>query len=203
MAWSGGNRPNLWGLPHFDGRATTRASAGFLAPFLRERRKRRGMVAPSRRRTRRQRVGSLAIPSGDGGAALTELHLVDHVIAPAAGNQLFVAAGLDDAAVLDHANLLRCDNGLRAVGDDESGGGGPQVVERPLHLAFGFGIERRGGLVEEEDRRVLEEGPRNGDAGALAARKLRPVLAHGSIVAVCELGDEVVGVGGAGGGDDV
>src|SRR6202521_1722191 len=146
MAWSRVSLPTLWGFPHFEGRAITTARTGFLAPFLRDNRKRRGMV-----------------PSGNRGAALAELHLVDHVVAAAAGDQLLVAAGLDDAAVLDHADLLRRDHRLQAVGDDERGAGGAQVVERPLHLAFRFGIKRRGGLVEEQDRRVLEEGAGNRD----------------------------------------
>ena len=52
-----------------------------------------------------------------------------------------------------------------------------EVLDRALHLTLGFGIERRGGLVEQDDGRVLEQRARDGDALALAAGDLRAVLA--------------------------
>ena len=66
-----------------------------------------------------------------------------------------------------------------------------------------FGIERRGRLVEKDDRRVLEEGAGDGDALALSARELHAVLAAGRVVAALEAHDEVVRVGRLGGGDDL
>ena len=64
-------------------------------------------------------------------------------------------------------------------------------------------VERGGRLVEDEDRRVLQDHPRNRDALALAARQLDAALAHMRVVAappamVLEVHDEVVGVGEAG-----
>ena len=58
-------------------------------------------------------------------------------------------------------------------------------VVRPLHkfgdrfldVALGFRIERRGRLVEQDDRRVLDQRARDRDALALAAGKLHAVLA--------------------------
>ena len=68
---------------------------------------------------------------------------------------------------------------------------------------FGFRIERRSRLVQQDDRRVLEEGARDGDALALAAGELHAVLAAGRVVALLEAHDEVVGIGRLGGRDDV
>jgi hypothetical protein len=47
-----------------------------------------------------------------------------------------------------------------------------------LDVPLGLGVERRGRLVEKQDRRVLQE--RAGDAHALllAARQLQPAFAH-------------------------
>ena len=44
-----------------------------------------------------------------------------------------------------------------------------QAIERLLHQRLAFGIERRGRLVEQQDRRVLQDGAGDGDALALAA----------------------------------
>ena len=64
-------------------------------------------------------------------------------------------------------------------------------------------IERRGRLVEQDDRRVLEKRAGDRDALALAAGKLHAVLAAGRVVAAVEVHDEIVGVGRLGGGDDL
>ena len=72
-----------------------------------------------------------------------------------------------------------------------------------LHLALGFGIERGGGFVEQDDRRILDQRARDRDALALAAGQLQAVLADRRVVAEREAHDEVVGVGRFGGGDDL
>ncbi len=64
-------------------------------------------------------------------------------------------------------------------------------------------IERRGGLVEQNDRRVLDQRAGNGDALALAAGKLQAVLADGRFVPEREAYDEIVRVRGLGSGDDL
>src|SRR3546814_9254143 len=62
----------------------------------------------------------------------------------------------------------------------------------------------RGRLVEHQDRRVLEDHPRDGDALALAAGKLHAALADEGVVAapaaqVAQLGDEARRLGQLGG----
>ena len=76
-------------------------------------------------------------------------------------------------------------------------------VQRRLHLRLALGVERAGGLVEQQDRRVLQEGAGDGDPLALAAGEARARLADQGVVAVRQGGDEVVGGGGAGGGLDL
>jgi hypothetical protein len=43
------------------------------------------------------------------------------------------------------------------------------VLERGLDQALGLGVERGGGLVEDQDRRVLQQRTGDGEALALAA----------------------------------
>ena len=72
-----------------------------------------------------------------------------------------------------------------------------------LHQPLGFGIERGRRLVEQDDRRILDQRAGDGDALALAARQLQAVLADRRVVAEREAHDEFVGVRGLGGGDDL
>ena len=74
------------------------------------------------------------------------------------------------------------------------------AVERRLDLALGVDVERRGRLVEDEDRRRLEHGAGDGDALLLAARELQAALADLGLVAVGQALDEVGDLGGLGGG---
>ena len=89
------------------------------------------------------------------------------------------------------------------MGDDQRRAPGAQNLQRLLHRVLGFGIERRGRFVEQDDRRVLEKRAGDGDALALAAGKLHAVLAARAVVALGEAHDEVVGVGRLGRGLDL
>src|SRR5439155_1135819 len=66
-----------------------------------------------------------------------------------------------------------------------------------------FVVQRRGGLVQDEDPRVFEHGPRDGDPLALPTREVDAFFPHESVVASWEGGDEVVRVGCTGGGHDL
>ncbi len=69
------------------------------------------------------------------------------------------------------------------------------VLEGRLHLPLGFVVERGGCLVQQQDRRVLEKGTRDGDALALPAGQLGAALAHQRLVTLRQRGDELVGAG--------
>ena len=59
------------------------------------------------------------------------------------------------------------------------------------------------GLVEEEDGGVLDDGARDGQALLLAARQVERPRRDVRVVAVGPLGDEIVGVRGLAGGNDL
>src|SRR5690606_39777337 len=52
------------------------------------------------------------------------------------------------------------------------------LVQRVAQIAFRFTIESRSGLIEDQQRRVLQESARNRDPLLLAARKLGAIIAH-------------------------
>ena len=53
--------------------------------------------------------------------------------------------------------------GLRPVGDQQRSAAHHQAVEGEEHGAFRGGVEPLGGLVQDEDRGVLQKRPRDGD----------------------------------------
>ena len=97
-------------------------------------------------------------------AAVGELQRGELGVEPAVGEQAVVGALLDDAALIHDQDAVGGADRGEAVGDDEGGAPLHQPVEGLLHLALALGVERRGRLVEEQDRRVLEDRARDGDA---------------------------------------
>ena len=81
------------------------------------------------------------------------------------------------------------------MGDDQRRAVGRDGVQGILDLPLGAGIERRGGLVEEQDGRSFKDGAGDGDALFLAARKLEAALADRRLVAVGQAHDEIVDAG--------
>ena len=112
-------------------------------------------------------------------------------------------AALDDLAALDHQDRVGMHDGVQAVRDHDGGAVLAEMLDRFLHLLFGFRIQRRGGFIEQDDRRVLDQRAGHRDALALAAGQLRAVLADRRVVAERKAHDEIVRAGGLRGGDDL
>ena len=70
-----------------------------------------------------------------------------------------------------HDDLVGVDDGREPVGDDDDGAAAHRVLERLLHAGFRFVVERRGRLVEQQDRRVAHE--RAGDRERAGAGRRR------------------------------
>jgi hypothetical protein len=92
-------------------------------------------------------------------------------------------SALDDLAALDHQDRIGMHDGVQAVGDDDGGAALAQMLDRLLHLLFGFRIQRCGCFIEQDDRRVLDQRAGDRDALPLAAGKLRAMLADRGVVA--------------------
>src|SRR5262245_40436887 len=102
---------------------------------------RTGRVLGMRRILGRRRVG-LGIR--------VELHRCQARVQPAAGHQLGMRAAVDDAAGLEHDDAVGALHGGQAMGDHESGAVLHCGFERGLHHALALGVERAGGLVEQQ-----------------------------------------------------
>ena len=90
---------------------------------------------------------------------------------PVQRQQLGMGAAFDDATELHHESLMRVDDGLKPVRDHERNlvaCGAPQFF---LNRTFVGRIERLCGLVEDQQRRVLQRRARNLDALLFAAQE--------------------------------
>ena len=80
------------------------------------------------------------------------------------GDKLAVLALLDNAAVVEHEDLIRVADGFQPVRDHNDGLVARQGFDGLLKPVFVFGVNIRGGFVQNDDGRVLEHCARNGDA---------------------------------------
>ena len=98
--------------------------------------------------------------------------------------QLVVRSLLDDAPVVEHHDEIRVADRREPVGDHERCPPGHEALERVEDHGLGLRVDRGGGLVEDEDRRVLDEGAGDADALALASGELCATLAELRVVAL-------------------
>ena len=77
-----------------------------------------------------------------------------------------------------------------------------ESFERNLNLLFALGIEGGSRFVEQENRRILEQRARNGETLLLSAGEKAAFVADDRVVTLRLSHDEVMRVGGLGGGVD-
>ena len=123
-----------------------------------------------------------------------KLQFVKLLIHALAAGQLGVRAGLDNFSVVEHHNQIGVQDGRKPVRNANRGAALHQFVERRLHGALGFGVERAGGFVEDENWSVFQNGAGDGEALALAAGKGNAFLADDGVEARRFLRNELGGV---------
>ena len=107
-------------------------------------------------------------------------------------DQFVVGTLLDDAALVYHQNLIRTPHRLEPVGDHQHGLLPRQGLHSLLELVLILGVHIGRGLIEDDDRRVLQETPGDGDALLLPAGKRGSSLANYRAVSIRQGRDEVV-----------
>ena len=88
-----------------------------------------------------------------------------------------MGALLGDPAALHDDDLARAADRREAVGDDDRGAAGEQALEAFLDRLLGAHVDVRGRLVEDQDARLGEQRPGEGDQLPLAGRELHAALA--------------------------
>ena len=84
------------------------------------------------------------------------------------GQQFGVRAALDDLTVPQYQDLIRLANGAQTMGDDEAGAVGHEAFQRLLDQLFRRRVHAGGRFIQNQDRRVLQQGARDADALLLA-----------------------------------
>ena len=104
--------------------------------------------------------------------------------------EIGVTALRDDTALLEHDNAVGLLHGSEAVSDDQRGAILRRIVQRPLHQPFAGSIERAGGLVKQQDRRILQDRACDRDALMLSAKEPYPTLTEKRVVALRQFFDK-------------
>src|SRR5579883_1102056 len=92
-------------------------------------------------------------------------------VATVGRHQRLVTAALDDAAFLEHQNLVGHAHGREAVRDHDGDALAGELAKMLEHLRLGRRIDRRGRLVEHQDVGLApHEGAREGDLLPLPTR---------------------------------
>ena len=117
--------------------------------------------------------------------------------------QLVVGARFHDALGTEDEDAVIVLDGGQAVGDGQRGAAMGQLFEAPAHQDLALVVKGAGGLVQDQNRRVLQEDAGDGDALLLAAGKLDAALADIGVEAVLQSEDEPLGTGQAGRFDDL
>src|SRR5690242_14985843 len=89
---------------------------------------------------------------------------------------------LDDAPLVEHDEPVHPRDSRQAVGDGDHRLAFHEVGELLLDGRLDLAVQSRSRLVEDEDRRVLEDDACYGDALALTAGQLHPTLADMRLV---------------------
>ena len=109
--------------------------------------------------------------------------------------QLLVGAVLEDALLPKDQDAVVVLDGGQAVGDGQGGAAVGQLFQALAHQNLALVVQGAGGLVQDEDGRVLQKDAGNAQPLLLAAGQLDAPLAHIGVVAVLQSQDELFGPG--------
>src|SRR5688500_9575769 len=105
-----------------------------------------------------------------------QLQVVEAGVEAAAREQIFVPAFFDDPPALEDQDPIGGADRAQAMGDHERGPSSQELRQGALQAAFGVAVDAGGGLVQDQDRGVAVESPREGDQLAFTAGKVAAAL---------------------------
>ena len=105
----------------------------------------------------------------------------------ASGDELVVGALLDDDPAIEHHDPVGQMQRRLTVRDQQRRATGHDTAERVVHRRLDPRVDRAGGVVEDEDARVVEDRSRERDPLALTARQGQAALADRGVVSARQL----------------
>lgn len=103
------------------------------------------------------------------------------------------------SALVQHQNPVRLGDGGDPLGNDELGGARQQGPEGGTDGGVGGHIHRGGGVVQNQDPGLFQNGPGDTQPLPLTSREVAAALTEGRIIALRQLFDKSVGTGGPAG----
>ena len=113
-----------------------------------------------------------------------------------------MGAAFDDFTVTQHQDLVGPLNGAEPVRNHEARAPGHKPFQGLLDQLLRRRVHRGGGFIQDEQRRVLEQRPRDADALLFPDAQLHAAFTDPGIIAVGKFLDEVMAVGRLGCGDE-
>ena len=95
---------------------------------------------------------------------IIRLHGVDRAVEALLFHELLVNPPLNDSPLVEYQDDVRFHEALDAVGDDEGGSPSHQLFQGAAYLHLRLHVHRGSGVVDDENLRILEQGP--GRAGS-------------------------------------
>ena len=118
---------------------------------------------------------------------------VEAVVGAVGGHEGAMGAALDDLAVMHDHDHVRAADGRQAVGDDEGGAAGHDLLDGVLDELLGHGVDGARRLVQHEDARVGQQRAGKGQQLLFAGGEGVAALADVGIIAVRQSCDDLVG----------
>ena len=106
---------------------------------------------------------------------------------------------IDDPPLIQHHDLVRFLHRRKTMSDHQNGAAGHRLLEAKLNCCFGFGIQSAGGLIQQQQGWISENGSGNRDPLQLTARNIAAAFLQLGGIAVRQGPDEVIGIGQPGG----
>ena len=95
-------------------------------------------------------------------------------VQPLVLQQLLVAALFNCHSAVQHDDAVGVANGGKPVGDDDSRAALHQIFQRVSQLALAHRVQVGGSLIQDQHRRVLQQGAGNGNPLPLTTRQCMP-----------------------------
>lgn len=108
--------------------------------------------------------------------------------------QLLMRALLHDIPLANNKNYICLPDRTQTMSDNEARSPFERFAHRFLHERFGVRIDRRGCLIEHDDRRIREHGTGDREQLALTLREIRSVFLDDRVVAIGQKLDEMIGL---------
>src|ERR1700758_5130658 len=104
------------------------------------------------------------------------LQLIQTIVNAAMREKLLMSALFTQAALMEHQNAIRILNGAETMRNHQRGAASQQLVQGFANQQFGLGGHARGGLVENQETRIVRQRSRKINQLTLPDRESRAAL---------------------------